>query len=459
MPTRGKTLPAVLLCGGSSERLGYPKEMLRVDGAPLAVKLAARLKDIFASVSVSSNNPLYLRHLLDVPVHEDEPADCGPLAGILTGLRHCGAEAAFFLACDMPNVHGGIIERLLERAEATGAQAVVARASGRVEPLCAVYRSSLIPIIEHALRAGGDLSVRSLLGSVKVEHVDFSGHEAECLHDVDTPQDLWRLRKSFSVVEPLPVRRVEMKRLGAAEAPQSDVAAEEWAVALLVNGIKVATVLCLPAALVQLAVGFASYLGLLERREQVRAADADYEARRVSLDLDVPDESIGAAVQGLVTSTCGANVYGPEVKEVPAATPESGFRVRRSHILDCVRSLRHMAPVFARTGCTHQAAFSDGAAIRLFHEDVGRHNAVDKVVGSALMGGTDLRRGLLVTTGRMNAEMVLKALRQGVPCLASRSAPTAGAVDLAGRCGLTLAGFARGGRLNLYCGAERVTDE
>ena len=448
---------AVLLCGGDAERLGYPKEMLRVDGAPLAVKMIDRLKALFAQLSISSNHPAYLRHMVDVPVHKDEFAGAGPLAGMLSGLRHSAAAKVFFLACDMPAVHNGIICRLLEAARHSQADVVVARSQGRVQPLCGVYDRSLVPRLERTLSRGGDLSVQSFLQLVRVEFVDFDGPQGECLRDVDTPQDLWLLRKSFSEVEPLPVRPVQISRLPGGDSA-GDLAAEEWPVAVYVNAVKLATVLCLPTALRELAVGFASYLGLLESREQIRACEVDYEAKRASLELDVEEERVRNAVRLLVTSTCGANVYGSELQELPSAELDAGFRLRCSHILECIRSLRDMAPVFARTGCTHQAAFSDSKAIRYLHEDIGRHNAVDKVVGNALMDGADLSRGMLVTTGRLNAEMVIKALRQGVPCLASRSAATAHAIDLAERYGLTLAGFVRGRRINLYSAPERVTD-
>jgi FdhD protein len=115
-----------------------------------------------------------------------------------------------------------------------------------------------------------------------------------------------------------------------------------------------------------------------------------------------------------------------------------------------------MAPVFACTGATHQAAFTDGEVVLHCEEDVGRHNAIDKVVGHCLLKGTDTSRGILLTTGRLNAQAVAKALRQRIPILASGSAATAHAVQLAERHGLTLVGFARGGRLNVYSGIERL---
>ncbi|MFO8008028.1 MAG: formate dehydrogenase accessory sulfurtransferase FdhD, partial [Candidatus Brocadiia bacterium] len=135
------------------------------------------------------------------------------------------------------------------------------------------------------------------------------------------------------------------------------------------------------------------------------------------------------------------------------------FCIRAEHILCVLRRLRVMAPVFQMTGATHQAAFTNGPNVLHFEEDIGRHNAVDKVLGRCLMQRTDTRSGALLVTGRVNGEMVLKALRQGVPVVAGRGAATARAVDLARERRLTLVGFARGDRMNIYSAPERIERE
>ncbi len=445
-------ISAVLLCGGQSERMGFPKEMLRVDGAPLAVHMVRRLEGLFEKVFVSTNHPAYLRHLLGVSVLEDEVPGAGPLAGILTGLRRCGTRQVFFLACDMPTVHNDAVQTLLDRALGSDAPAVCARCGGAPQPLCGVYAASIAPAVEQAVQQGADRSVQSLLGSVGAQWV-----ELPAFGDVDAPEDLAVLGEVFREVEPLPVRRAPVRRLGGAPL-ERDTVAEEWPVTVLANGVRLATVLCTPTALRELAVGFAAYLGLLSSRGGLRSVAVDYEARRVRLELEADEARIRSAVQQLVSSACGAALHGTLPPPVDIRGEHADVRVSRSHLLECVRGLREMAPVFARTGCTHQAAFSDGQRVRIFYEDVGRHNAMDKVIGRALMDGVDLSSGVLVSTGRLGSEVVVKALRQGVPVLAAPSAVTAAAVHLAVRHGLTLVGFARASRVNVYAGAQRVRD-
>jgi len=445
---------AVLLCGGESRRLGYPKEMLRVEGAPLAVKITERLKEVFASVSVSSNRPDFLRYCLDVPIHRDEFEGVGPLGGLHAGLKHARTEKCFFLACDMPLVHNDIITRIVSRALKSEAPATIAHADGRMQPLCAVYSRSLLPLLEKQLATRQELSVNRFTRLFRTETVQVEPPDAMCFRDIDGPEDVEILHEAFDDVEPLPIKTVPL----TGGARTCDIVAQEWSVAIYVNGLKLVTVLCLPAALCELAAGVAAYLGLVKHRDDIRAVEPDYSARRVTMKITAGDQEIRKAAQLLITSTCGANVYGGGLPMLIAGRGPGRFVVSRTHILDCIQGLRAMAPAFSVTGGTHQAAFSDGRDVRLFFEDIGRHNALDKVLGKALLDGRDPGMGVLVSTGRLSSEMVVKALRQKVPVLASRSAVTTNAIRLAGECGLTLVGFARGERMNIYTVPERVKD-
>lgn len=146
-------------------------------------------------------------------------------------------------------------------------------------------------------------------------------------------------------------------------------------------------------------------------------------------------------------------------RPVPPSPPLSAAR-----IVDGVAALRGVQALFDQTGGTHAAAAFDGAGARLAaHEDIGRHNAVDKVVGELLLLGRAGPRAaapaaLLVVSGRCSFEMVQKAAVAGVGVVASVSAPSSLAIALADRLGMALAGFVRGPGFNLYCHPERVSD-
>ncbi len=453
MPER--VTEAFLLCGGDSDRMGFPKEMLRVDGMPLAAAMVQRLQTAFDRVALVGNHPDYLRHWVDVPIHTDEYPGLGPMAGIHAGLRQCIGGRAFFLSCDTPLVTPDLMRRVADAAAASPAPTVAVRTPRGPEPLCGVYSTSLIPELEGRLQAQERLGVVRLLDEVGVEWVEVAGRDAQMLRDVDEPKDLWLLKGAFDEVEPLPVRRCPVVRRGGPPL-EEDIVVDETPFALHVNGVHLVTVLAMPNAVRELTVGFLAYMGLVGSREDLGALEVDYEAGRISVEAAADESDLRNAVRLQISSTCGASVFGPALPQLAEEAGGSDFQIDASHLLSAMRGLRSMAPVFSRTGATHQAAFTDGERVIHFYEDVGRHNAIDKVIGRALMEGTDLTRGALLATGRLNAEMVVKALRQRVPVAATRSAVTSHALRLAEERGVTVVGFARGGRLNAYTHPDRV---
>jgi FdhD protein len=130
--------------------------------------------------------------------------------------------------------------------------------------------------------------------------------------------------------------------------------------------------------------------------------------------------------------------------------------VERALLADLPARLRQ--PTFTRTGGLHATGlFTPSGELELVREDVGRHNAMDKVVGRALLDGRlPLNQRVLCVSGRLSFELVQKAAVAGAPILVGVGAPTSLAIDLAADRGMTLGGFARGGRVNVYTGSERV---
>jgi len=126
-------------------------------------------------------------------------------------------------------------------------------------------------------------------------------------------------------------------------------------------------------------------------------------------------------------------------------------------VLNAVKTLDTKAVVFKRTGGTHAAALLDGKGeVLAFSEDIGRHNAVDKVIGEAALKRIDLKRTWLASTGRLSSEIVTKAANVSVPVVVSVASPTNKGIEAAEKMGLTLIGFARGRRFNLYTHPERI---
>ncbi len=211
----------------------------------------------------------------------------------------------------------------------------------------------------------------------------------------------------------------------------------------------------------ELAAGFLYGEGMLRGRgDLVDLAQVDEEAVVVTraAGAPAPDRLARGAI---TTSACG--VCGKSSLEALAAPPPGPLtpgapRLPAALVPTLPARLRTAQPTFAATGGLHAAGLFDAeGALLLAREDVGRHNAVDKVVGALLLAGAlPARAGILVVSGRASFELVQKAIMAQIPILAAVGAPSSAAVALAAGAGLTLLGFVRDGRFNVYTGPERI---
>ena len=156
----------------------------------------------------------------------------------------------------------------------------------------------------------------------------------------------------------------------------------------------------------------------------------------------------------LLESTGSRNVAPEEI--LTKSSADTGFRVPARSVIHGVRMLAEM-PLYLRTGGTHCAILFAAAGDPLTSaEDIGRHNAVDKVIGNGMKKSIDFTACWLAVSGRLPADMVLKPALLGIPLVASVSAPTTEGIEMGGRAGIAVVGFTRGGRLNAYTHPERI---
>jgi FdhD protein len=238
------------------------------------------------------------------------------------------------------------------------------------------------------------------------------------------------------------------------DGARDDVAVEE-PLEIRVDGAALAVTMRTPGHDEELALGFLHGEGLIG--VEVRAAGPTGDLSNNVIEVAGPLLREPPSRRFYTTSSCGVCGRGAleEVAVVaPAAVP--GLVIARALLADLPERLTQ--PGFARTGGLHATGLFDADGILLcVREDVGRHNAMDKVIGRALLdGGLPLHERLLCVSGRLSFELVQKAAVAGCPVLVGVGAPTSLAIELAADRGMTLAGFARGGRVNVYCGEERV---
>ncbi|MHA6618668.1 formate dehydrogenase accessory sulfurtransferase FdhD [Pseudonocardia sp. DLS-67] len=250
-----------------------------------------------------------------------------------------------------------------------------------------------------------------------------------------------------------------------------DALAVEEPLELRIDGRALAVTMRTPGHDVELAHGFLLTEGVIGAAADIRDArycgslDEDgrntYNVLDVGLAEGVPPPDTGVERNFYTTSSCGVcgkaslDAVRLRTRYSPADDP---VRVAPDLLATLPDVLRERQRVFDSTGGLHAAGlFTAEGEPLVVREDVGRHNAVDKVLGWALMQGRVPARGsVLVVSGRASFELAQKAVMAGVPVLAAVSAPSSLAVELAAECGLTVAGFVRDGRMNVYCHGDRL---
>ncbi|EIV92944.1 formate dehydrogenase accessory sulfurtransferase FdhD [Frankia sp. QA3] len=271
-------------------------------------------------------------------------------------------------------------------------------------------------------------------------------------------------------------RRVTRVRAGVATAVRPDTVVGEEPLEIRVGGRALAVTMRTPGDDMDLALGFLLGEGMIAGAADVAsmrycvgqdgAVDADgrptYNVLDVALAPGVAPPEVDVTRNFYTTSSCGlcgkASIDAVRLRS-RFTVADDPLRLDAATVTGLPDALRAAQRLFATTGGLHAAALAgaDGV-LRAVREDVGRHNAVDKVIGTAARDGlVPLAGHVLVVSGRASFELVQKALMAGVPMLAAVSAPSTLAVDLAEEAGMTLAGFVRGDSMNLYTGAHRVT--
>jgi len=245
---------------------------------------------------------------------------------------------------------------------------------------------------------------------------------------------------------------------------KKDFVAEERPLHIFLDQTHYVSILCSPSQLKELAVGHLLSEGVLKSIDDIREIRLDKEGKcRVKLRPGVDAEkriSVSQPFARLIVSACGSPDYWPLSKlidrlylsEVPL-----GLTVEAEVVLESVKRLNRLAETFRKTGGVHIAAlYSTNGELRALAEDVGRHNAVDKVIGMSVIKKLNFEECFLTSSGRLTGDIVLKSARMRIPIVASMTAATDSGVEAAKRTGLTLVGFARGKRMNVFTHPERI---
>ena len=226
----------------------------------------------------------------------------------------------------------------------------------------------------------------------------------------------------------------------------------EQPLTVFVNGARFLTLLCSPMQLEALVLGYLWMEKVIHSLDDVTGLAVSAVDGRAEVTLRTPVE---LPTERILTSGCGGGItFRIDHRLFPRLG--STLRVRSQDIGARMKDLFAAAVHYKESRGIHGAALADASGLLVVAEDVGRHNAVDKVKGEALLRGIPTEDRLLLSTGRVSSEMLLKAARMGVPLVASRTSPTEMAVALAEQLNVTVCGYVRGETLNVYAGSAVI---
>jgi len=245
---------------------------------------------------------------------------------------------------------------------------------------------------------------------------------------------------------------------GNQQSELDDQVVVEAPVTIYLNGSELVTLLCTPEKTDCLALGFLRSEGFISSWSEVKTIRVRKEEGLVEVEVEegkfLPEKFFGRRT---ITSGCGKGTIFYNVLDSLRSSPLTGdLKFSAAKIWELNGDLQKNALLFKATGGVHSAALTDSEKIIFWHEDIGRHNAVDKIIGECLINDLPTDDKALFSSGRLSSEILLKAAKLKIQLIVSRAAPTSLCIELAEALNMTLIGFVRGRRMNIYSHPWRV---
>jgi FdhD protein len=254
-------------------------------------------------------------------------------------------------------------------------------------------------------------------------------------------------------------RRLGILRIrGTRAVKERDLVVREAPVTIFLNDVDLVTLLCSPKDLEYLAIGFLFAEGLITSKKDIKSVFADKKDGVVWVEtVEGKKFRDNILAKRSITTGCGRGLsFTDSPKYRKGLKADRGSRMQTSQIALLMKEFQDRSQVYKKTGGVHSAGLARDREIVAFNEDIGRHNAIDKIIGECVLKGVKTDGLILMTSGRVSSDIIIKAARGRTPIIVSRSAPTDLSVRLARDLGITLVGFARGSRMNVYSNAWRI---
>jgi len=255
-------------------------------------------------------------------------------------------------------------------------------------------------------------------------------------------------------VERFPISRLTREGRSNVE----DEVAREMPFTIIINDQELVTLLCSPKNLDYLAVGFLASEGFLKSKDEIKNILIDDERGVVRLEtVEAAEFAPDILYKRIISSGCGRGAAFYSAADAASQKVESGTKISADEIFTMVNEFQHGSQLYLATHGVHSAALCEDGRILVFGEDIGRHNAIDKIFGKCLMEDIPTADRIIITSGRISSEILHKVAKKGIPIIISISVPTNLGVRIADNLGITLIGSVRGGKINVYTNDWRVS--
>ncbi|MCL2437713.1 MAG: formate dehydrogenase accessory sulfurtransferase FdhD [Coriobacteriia bacterium] len=474
-------LTAVILAGGRSLRMGVDKTQVDLSGIPLLAHAVNRASSFADEVIIVTNRPDSIvtnAFQTKVKIITDKVAYQGPLGGLVAALETAENNWVVALAADMPWVSTEVIAALWDAREADDSLDVVVPVSDRgPEPLLALYKRDSMLKEARKVLSSGKRRIIAAYPELQVQEVSLESLQEVDPHlisfyNVNTQTDLMAARKyeqarkesdvtNLDISEeiiPHDFKRGGIRVISLEETGRSIPTESPFTVYL--NDVEIATVQASDGDLEDMAVGFLLAEGLLHDRTALKSVDLD--AKRgliyVSSSELVPEDLVYRT--RYITSGCGKGVTFSSLGHARGLEKITHkLKVSPHDLYYWMSELSKRSAEHRERGGYHSCGLVFSGELQLVREDIGRHNAVDKLLGHAWLEGMPIEQGIVLVSGRISYEMIVKAAKSKIPFVASRSAATDLAVEIAQDLGITLVGYVRGGKMVAYTHPDRIAFE
>jgi FdhD protein len=440
-----------VLAGGRFARPGDEKVDLTCGVQTLLARTIEALRGLCAHVVIVTNRtdePHAVGVPDDVPVLSDGEHHQGPLGELAAALEQSEDEWVLAVTGDRAEIDPALLRALWDGRD--GAQVVVPVTDQGLEPLFALYRRDCAAAARHVL-ATGRRRVVAMYADLDVIEVSADGLGIVSHGPVETADV-----PSGDIAAPLD----DSPAVVVATTRHEGRMPVERPITIYMNDVEVATTQATPEDLEELATGFLVSEGLLTRRDLLRSASSDRKRGLVYVETDeeVPDELTYR--RRYITSGCGKGITFSSVGHAKDLAKVVGdLTVEARDIQRWMREMNQRSDKYQDTGGMQGCALARDGEVVFVREDVGRHNAVDKLLGRAWLDRVRTEDAVLLSTGRISYEMAVKAAKARIPIVVSKSAVTDLAAEIAGELGITVAGYARGGTMSIYTHPHRVRQD